>query len=98
VALRIAVNAGKMGTPVAVRVLHVGLGACVRPPSPVLRFYQPVGLVHHREHCFLHVVDDEGRIQGSVAAEAEPPVRVLELGRRHPEVEQEPVDAPDAEP
>ncbi len=44
------------------------LSACLRPSSTVLRFYQPVGLVHHREHCFLDVVDDEGRIQGSVAA------------------------------
>lgn len=44
------------------------LAGCVRPPSRVLQFYQPVGLVHHRDQYFLDVVDSDGRIQGSVAA------------------------------
>ncbi|MFM8991819.1 MAG: hypothetical protein ACKOUS_19920 [Alphaproteobacteria bacterium] len=44
------------------------LGACARPPSAVVAFYRPVGLVHHRDHYFLDVVDGEGNIQGSLAA------------------------------
>lgn len=44
------------------------LGACARRPATVVDFYQPVGLVHQREHYFLDVVDAEGNIQGSVAA------------------------------